>query len=374
LPAPTLFAFNTPTTTTLDFSFTSNSGGSESGFEVQISTDSGFSAIVQTVNLGSGVTSGQTTGLASGTLYYGRVRATGAIPSDWSNKASSATETQFETFANPFGFVRWTSIATKSHQLVRSSDNDVRELLLPDDPLTTPTTDMSQMMLDNGQTLADWVGSNDARIERVYIQSDEDNSWYAATDPSTRPYLVTAGVLEVDNDTGLPTMFSNGNARMQRTGASPTASWNLGTDWTSFTVAFNNAAADPVYISTRATNTDGSVRITRNQASTIELSLRNDSSVAANLNTSALKATNARELLVCFNDTSLSEASIWNDGNTGDQNISYSGTFSETESTLFYQSGASITGGISECLQDDSDVTADVNTIRTLMNSILSIY
>jgi hypothetical protein len=84
LPAPTLFAFNTPTETTLDYSYTSNSGGEESGFEVQLSLLSDFSVIEQTDNNATGVTTGQFAGLSNG-VYYGRVRAVGAIPSDWSN-------------------------------------------------------------------------------------------------------------------------------------------------------------------------------------------------------------------------------------------------------------------------------------------------
>lgn len=95
LATPTVFAFDTPTETTLDYSYTSNSGGDEAGFEVQLSLLSDFSVVLQTDNNGSGVVTGQFTGLDGGTMYYGRVRATGAIPSDWSNTDSEFTVFDF---------------------------------------------------------------------------------------------------------------------------------------------------------------------------------------------------------------------------------------------------------------------------------------
>jgi hypothetical protein len=154
LPAPTLFAFNTPTTTTLDFSFTSNSGGSESGFEVQLSLLSDFSVIEQTDNLASGITTGQFTGLTDGTIYYGRVRANGAIDSAWSN-----TDNEETLFANPLEL-----FGANLHAWFRSDDVVLNG--------TAPTATVSQWNDKSGNarhlvqaTAADQLLYSDGRAE-----------------------------------------------------------------------------------------------------------------------------------------------------------------------------------------------------------------
>ena len=74
------------TGTSAVISATSQSGGLENGFDWQASETADFSNIVSSGTSPSGASNPEFefTGLASGTGYYGRVRATGVTPSEWS--------------------------------------------------------------------------------------------------------------------------------------------------------------------------------------------------------------------------------------------------------------------------------------------------
>jgi mono/diheme cytochrome c family protein len=89
--APGNLSATAASSTQINLTWTDNSTN-ETGFRIQLATNSSFSSGLTTVNVGAGVTSYSATGLTASTTYYFRVYATNSAgTSSASNTASAAT-------------------------------------------------------------------------------------------------------------------------------------------------------------------------------------------------------------------------------------------------------------------------------------------
>ena len=132
-------------------------------------------------------------GLTENTKFTYRVRVTSPELSDYSNEASELTIPDFSSALMGYSVRRIGRDAVNFVTIRRDSDNAETDWLLPEVGFVSLDDEVTA-----GGTVGDWVGANNAFVDRIYDQVGSINL-NDSNVQSFQPRIIGAGVLDLEN-------------------------------------------------------------------------------------------------------------------------------------------------------------------------------
>lgn len=381
LEPPSNLAVDTPTLTSLNLTWVNNSTG-ESSIGIERSLVLG-GLFVQITTVGAGATTYTDNDLGSDldpiTKYFYRVRALGAVPSEYSNIDSAFTLSLASGSEAVYALRRRTDFPGSSLMTIRrSSDNSLTNLLLGDngDFITLSN------LVSAGGTLGTWVGANDAFIRGWGAQEESGLNLFVVdnTTASTQPQIISSGVINTKNGNPAADFDVGVGVHLELPGG--ISSLALSNDFSIMTVSNSNstgASADQMGILHTGAALDGSMTMSRisDAADSVMLRLRN--TVPTNFIgfMSGFRNVTDQVLHTIINDGTGSLIDSFDNGSSGTQNLAYSGTFNNDRFGIGRgradASNNDLDGNIQEIVIYASDKSASRVAIETEISSTFSI-
>lgn len=267
-----------------------------------------------------------------------------------------------------FSLRKLSSSATYAIRVRRDSDNAETDVELYDDGTSI---DLSSTVSAGG-TFSTWVGSNSAYVTIWYNQGTAHD--VANTTPSTQPRIVNTGTLDVKSSIAgikysLDDLLFN---------ATQYDELDNGNDFSFFAVVANGANNKAsTIISTAVGGADRYHLYKDNRTSPKRIAAIVTTGTDALVDLTTADTSQNQKLIVNIVDGTASSHSGWADGTAGSQNITWTGTYQNTDAYIGYNAASTILkleGYLQEIVGFSEKKDSDRIDIQNNINTHYSIY
>lgn len=283
-------------------------------------------------------------------------------------------ETAFACFSLRNIFSDWTNAILK---IRRSSDNATAYLFFDGTTITTSSNiSTTSNTTPDATTLSTWVSTDDAYVEEWYSQYSDNVIDYKTTQTTTsnQPKIITAGAIITVGS--LPAIDFLSGSGVNLGDATPLTELGDGNDFSMFSVSTNNTSENIGSIWANTLGGGSKLRLFNDRrTSSPRRILLVTTQIGGNFGGDLITTANTgNQKLLSGTINSSDEVAAWYNG--GAESTS-TWTNSYTNASGFYiglGQSTPLNGTIQELIMLPSDLTSDVGTYHTEINSYYSIY